>query len=58
MEFNDTNDMIRMHERTVPICWNYQEEDYPIDILRRFHHSDQSKIDTDDFGPTMGDYTQ
>jgi hypothetical protein len=57
-EFNDTNDIIRMHESTVPIFWNYQKEDYPIDFLRRFHHSDQSKIDTDAFGPMMGNYTQ
>jgi hypothetical protein len=43
---------------TVPICWNYQKEGYPIDFLRRVHHSDQSKIDTGDFRSMVGDYTE
>jgi hypothetical protein len=47
-----------MHESTVPICWNYEKEDYPIDFLRRFHHLDQSEIDTGDFWPMLGVYTQ
>jgi hypothetical protein len=38
--------------------WIYQKEDYPIDFLRRFHHSDQSEISRGDFWPIMGDYTQ
>jgi hypothetical protein len=58
MGFNDPNDIIRMHESTVLIYWNYEKEDYPIDFLRRFHHLDQSEIDTGDFWPMMGDYTQ